>query len=205
MPDLRFSVTEAAHYIMALNFQQEFELLYVDFTAKPNGNGMVGLKLIRDARQTMHPKIYDHLALINISSVCAATIYKHGKEKVRNEKNNFPVDATMMVTEGCMDDYQRFKKHLLPVSRQFLLRPVHTQWNTILKAFDYFLMDGVWEAVLFTAGLIVKYKKSGGISHAQLLDGLSDKDFYPILCASMENFLAQRYPLDKKALMMPEQ
>jgi len=203
LTDLRFYIAEAAHYIMALNFQQEFELLYIDLTAKPEHKpGIVGLKLIRDAKKTMHPKIYDHLALINISSVCAATINAHGKDKVHQDKSKYPAQAELMVIEGCMDDYEAFKKHLLPVSRQFLLRPIHTEWNTILTAFDFFLMDGVWEAVSFVGEMQAKHKNDGGVSHAQLFDQLCRQDFYAMLCASMENFLNQRYPLSKETLKL---
>ena len=203
MLDLRYFVTEAAHYVMALNFQQEFELLNIDLHPKSDGkNGITGLKFIRDAKKTMHPKIYDHLALIDISSVCAASIYKHGKEIIGIEKINFPADAAMMVTEGCGEDYERFSKHLLPVSRHFLLRPLHTQWNTILKAFDFFLMDGVWDTVIFIAELIAENKGSGVISHAQMLENLSKNACYPTFCAAMESFLSTRYPLTKKNLQL---
>lgn len=201
--DLRFYIAEAAHYIMALNFQQEFELLYIDLTAKPeNKPGIVGLKLIRDAKKTMHPKIYDHLALINISSVCAATINAHGKEKVLHDKSKYPAQAELMVIEGCMADYKTFKKHLLPVSRHFILRPIHTEWNTILTAFDFFLMDGVWEAVTFVGAILAKHKNDGGVSHLQLFEQLSRQDFFAVLCSSMENFLHRRYPLSKESLKL---
>ncbi|MFW0718406.1 hypothetical protein [Pedobacter sp. N23S346] len=201
--DLRYFVTEAAHYVMALNFQQEFELLCIDLNFKSEGKkGIVGLKFIRDAKKTMHPNIYDHLALIDISSVCAASIYKHGKDIIGIEKFNFPADAAMMVTEGCGEDYERFSKHLLPVSRHFLLRPLHTQWNTILKAFDFFLMDGVWDAVIFIAELIAENKSLSVISHAQMLENLSKQACYPTFCAAMESFLLARYPLTKKSLQL---
>ena len=199
--DFRHFIAEAAHYMMALNFQQEFELLYIDLNPKPEGKeGIAGLKFIRDAKKTMHPKIYDHLALIDISSVCAATIHQYGKELIKIEKSNFPSNAAMMVTKGCGEDYVLFSKHLLPVSRHFLLRPMHTQWNTILKAFDFFLMDGVWDAVMFVAEFLTENKSIERISHAQLVEGLSENGFYPMFCAAMENFLAQRYPLTKKRL-----
>lgn len=199
--DFRHFIAEAAHYMMALNFQQEFELLYIDLNPKPEGKeGIAGLKFIRDAKKTMHPKIYDHLALIDISSVCAATIHQYGKELIKIEKSNFPSNAAMMVTKGCGEDYVLFSKHLLPVSRHFLLRPMHTQWNTILKAFDFFLMDGVWDAVMFVAEFLTENKSIERISHAQLVEGLSKNGFYPMFCAAMENFLAQRYPLTKKGL-----
>ncbi|RDC57924.1 hypothetical protein DU508_02935 [Pedobacter chinensis] len=188
---------------MALNFQQEFELSYIDLNAKPNGKaGIVGLKLIRDSRKTMHPKIYDHLALINISSVCAATIYTNGKEKVNKEKSNYPSNAELMVTDACMDDYEHFKKNMLPVSRQFLLRPLYTEWNTILTAFNFFLMDGVWEAVMFIASFIAKHQKEGCVSHLQIFDQIATQDFYAMLCASMENLLHHRYPLSKESLKL---
>lgn len=188
---------------MALNFQQEFELLYIDLNPKPEGKqGIAGLKFIRDAKKTMHPNIYDHLALIDISSVCAASIYQYGKEIIGVEKFNFPADAAMMVTEGCGEDYERFSKHLLPVSRHFLLRPLHTQWNTILKAFDFFLMDGVWDAVIFIAELIAENKRPGLISHAQMLESLSRNPCYPAFCAAMESFMRSRYPLTKKSLQL---
>ncbi|MRX77092.1 hypothetical protein GJU39_13450 [Pedobacter petrophilus] len=201
--DLRYLVTEAAHYVMALNFQEEFDLLYIDLN--PNAEdkkGIAGLKFNRDAKKTMLPKIYDHLALIDISSVCAASIYKHGKEIIGMEKSNFPADAAMMVTEGCGEDYERFSKHLLPVSRYFLLRPLHTQWNTILKAFDFFLMDGVWDAVIFIAELISENKNMGIISHAHMLESLSESTCYPAFCTAREGFLLARYPLTKKSLEM---
>lgn len=199
----RFYILEAAHYVMALNFQQEFELLCIDLKQKStNNDGIIGLKLIRDANKTMHPKIYDHLALINIASVCAATINAHGKEQVKKEKENYSTDADLMVVAGCMDDYEQFKRHILPVSRHFILRPLHTEWNTILAAFDFFLMDGVWEAVTFVASLIAKHKNEAGINHDQLLDEISIRDFYPVFCASMENFLQQRYPLTKNSLKL---
>ena len=201
--DFQHFLAEAAHYIMALNFQQEFELLYIDLHPKPEGKaGIAGLKFIRDAKKTMHPKIYDHLALIDISSVCAATIHQYGKEIISIEKSNFPSDATMMITKDCGEDYVLFSKHLLPVSRHFLLRPMHTQWNTILQAFDFFLMDGVWDAVIFIAAFLAENKNMNSVSHIHLLEGLSKKDFYPMFCAAMENFLAQRYPLTKKGLQL---
>ena len=203
LTDLRFFIAEAAHYIMALNFQQEFELLYIDLNPKPqNKRGIVGLKLIRDAKKTMHPKIYDHLALINISSVCSATINAHGKDKVNHDKTTYPAHAELMVIDGCMEDYESFKKHLLPVSRQFLIRPLLIEWNTILMAFVFFLMDGVWEAVSFVAEMLAKHKNEGDVSHTRLLEQLCNQDFYPMLCASMENFLHQRYPLSKETLRL---
>lgn len=199
--DFPYVITEAAHYIMALNFQQEFDLLYIDLRPKGEGKeGIAGFKFSRDAKKTMHPEIYDHLALIDISSVCAASIHQYGKEIIRVEKANFPSDAAMMVTAGCGDDYVRFSKHLLPVSRHFLLRPMHTQWNTILKAFDFFLMEGVWEAVMYVSEWIAEHLGAGTISHAILLEGLSSHACYPMLCTAMENFLTQRYPLTKKRL-----
>jgi len=203
LSDLRLFIIEAAHYVMALNFQQEFDLSHIDLNAKPGGKARIaGLKLIRDARKIMHPKIYDHLALINISSVCAATIYAKGKEKVNREKSNYPSNAGLMVTDACINDYERFKKNMLPVSRQFLLRPLHTEWNTILTAFNFFLMDGVWEAVMFIASFIAKHQKEGCISHLQIFEQITSQDFYAVLCASMENFLHQRYPLNKESLKL---
>jgi len=197
--DLRFFIAEAAHYVMALNFQQEFELLYIDLNQKPGG-GIVGLKIIRDAKKTMHPKIYDHLALINISSVCATTISVHGKEKVLRDKHCYPSNSELMVIDGCMEDYEFFKKNLLPVSRQFLLQPLQTEWNTIISAFNFFLMDGVWEAISFVASFIVQNRRDLGISHSQLFEQLCIQDFYPMLCSSMESFLNLRYPLSKESL-----
>jgi hypothetical protein len=199
--DFRYVITEAAHYIMALNFQQEFDLLYIDLRPKTEvKEGIAGFKFSRDAKKTMHPEIYDHLALIDISSVCAASIHQYGKEIIRVEKANFPSDAAMMVTAGCGDDYVCFSKHLLPVSRHFLLRPMNTQWNTILKAFDFFLMEGVWEAVMYVSEWIAEHLGAGIISHAILLEGLSNHACYPMLCTAMGNFLTQRYPLTKKRL-----
>jgi len=201
--NLRYLVTEAAHYVMALNFQDEFDLQYIDLHPQAEGKKTIaGLKFMRDAKKTMHPKIYDHLALINISSVCAASIYKHGLAMISVEKANFPADAAMMVTEGCGDDYERFSKNLLPVSRHFLLRPLHTQWNTILTAFDFFLMDGVWDAVIFIAELLSENKNIGVIGHSQLLENLSKSPCYPTLCVAIESFLLRRYPLTKKSLQL---
>ena len=55
--EIRYFIAEAAQYVMALNFQHEFELLYIDLNLKPNGKrGIIGLKLIRDAKKAMHHK-----------------------------------------------------------------------------------------------------------------------------------------------------
>lgn len=178
---------------MALAFRDEFELLYIDL----EGNG--GLKLIRDSQKTLYPKVYDHLALIRISSICAATLYKHGAELVKKEMPNFPLDAELLDMEGCEQDYIQFKKLLRPVSRFFILHPVQTEWNTILKAFDFFLSPGILQSVSFLAEKM-KTHSEPGISHEELLEALSNQDFYAECCNSIDEFLQKRYPLTKAGL-----
>ncbi|MFC3563182.1 hypothetical protein [Pedobacter jamesrossensis] len=193
--DIRQCFIEAAHYIMALNFQDEFELLYIDLKNK------TGLKLIRDSDKILYPEIYDHLALITFSGIAVATLHKHGRGVVAEQLINLPYNATILDTEGLGAHYQLFKKYLKPVERFFLTKKMHAEWNTIINCFEFLLNGPVWCAIEFVAQ-ILSMSKGKGLSHLEIIDKLCLQDFYPDLLVCLNNFSNKRYPLTKENLSM---
>ncbi|WP_443938662.1 hypothetical protein [Pedobacter sp. MW01-1-1] len=178
---------------MALNFEEEFLLQHVDLENE------AGLKIVRDAKKTLYPKIYDHLAFISISGICSTTIFKHGVDLVKTEKAYFPFDATYLETEGAEKEYTLFKKHVRPVARYFVLSTVKTEWNTILKAFDFFLEPAVWQAVSFVASFFQKHTGKV-LLHEDISMAMQNQPFYEDFVQQKNGFLAARYPLTKEIL-----
>lgn len=191
--DLRHCFIEAAHYIMALNFQAEFEILYIDIKDK------TGLKLIRDSEKILYPEIYDHLALITFSGIAAATIFKQGRENVAKHLYDFPKDASILDTEGLSSKYQLFKKYLKPVERFFLTKKMQAEWNTIINCFEFLIQEPVWQAIEYVAGLL-SVTQTKGLSHFEIAEKLCSQVFYADLLNCQNNFILKRYPITKESL-----
>ncbi|SES13595.1 hypothetical protein SAMN04488023_13443 [Pedobacter rhizosphaerae] len=196
------ALMETAHYLMALNFSTEFELCH--FAINQSGGNKIGkgsFRFVRNGHLKMHPKIYENLALINISGICAATIARHGKEEVRRAYQNFPLDTSMMVMEESERDYEDLKRLISPIARHFLLSPRQVQWNITLAAFSYFLHPGVWEGVTWLATQLQNTNQSN-VSHLELLEHIPLQNFYPSLQEAAEVHILNRYPLSKENLQV---
>lgn len=190
----------AAQFVMALNFESEFELLSLSSTNVQAG--MVkkgGLVFVRNGKLKMHPAIYDHLSLISISSICASSVYCHGLSKISSEIVDLPYNDSLLNLNGAEEDYMAFKRLCSPVSRFFLLQAKKTQWSAILAAFRFFLMDGIWDVVAFVARAIHQ-ADADVCACAQLLEQLKKEDWYEGFSLSLKNFHSSRYPLSKAGL-----
>ncbi|MCZ4243546.1 hypothetical protein [Pedobacter punctiformis] len=196
--NLSICLIEAAHYVMALNFTDEFSLLYITLNHNER-SAKGGFRFVRNGHLKMHPTVYDHLALISISGICAATINTHGLELVTLEHNRFPIDSTLLVMANCEEDYANFKRLVSPISRHFLLSAREVQWSSMLAAFNFFVAPGVWESVQFIANLLITGPEDK-LMHPDILTALKVTNNYSALCIAMDQLRALRYPLSKAAL-----
>ena len=188
--DFNSCLINAAQYIMAMCFIDEFELVNVDL------NENAGLKIVRSIKKALSPPIYDHLALVNIAGICCLTIETSGAEKVAAEMHKFPEDASNILLAGNEDAYLSFKKNLRPVARAFLLNPLQVEWSTILKGFEFFLLTEVHLAVCFLSSVFQSHQNDL-ITHEEIFDQLVLQDFYVGLSAAISRFKNGRYPLTK--------
>lgn len=188
--DFNPCLINAAQYVMALNFIDELEIVDVDLAEN------TGLKIIRSSKKALTPQIYDHLALINIAGICCLTIEALGADLVSDEMHKFPEDASPMLLKGNEGAYLSFKKNLLPVSRAFLLKPIQVEWSTILKAFEFFLVEEVYQSVRFVCSVLQLHRKNR-ISHQEIFEQLILQDFYGDLNSALSRFTEERYPLTK--------
>ncbi|WP_343522171.1 hypothetical protein [Pedobacter sp.] len=190
----------AAQFVMALNFAHEFELLSLSaMNAQPEHAKKGGLVFVRNGRLKMHPEIYDHLALISISSICAGSVYFHGRDKIAAEIVNLPYREGLLNLEGGEEDYMAFKRLCSPVSRFFLLQAKKVQWSAILSAFRFFMMEGIWDVVNFVVHAMQR-ADADVLACAQLLESMQKQPWYPAFCSSLHDFRATRYPLNKVGL-----
>jgi len=190
----------AAQFIMALNFAGEFELLSLSAMNNQPGNAKKGgLVFVRNGKLKMHPEIYDHLALISISSICAGSVYFHGRDKIAAEIVNLPYSDGLLNLEDAEDDYMAFKRLCSPVSRFFLLQAKKVQWSAILSTFRFFMMEGIWDVVNFVAHALHQ-ADADVLACAQLLENMQKQAWYPDFCESLKTFCASRYPLSKIGL-----
>ncbi|QPH39571.1 hypothetical protein [Pedobacter endophyticus] len=188
--DFNSCLINAAQYIMAMCFVDEFELVNVGLTEN------TGLKIVRSSKKALSPPIYDHLALVNIAGICCLTIETFGAERVAAEMHTFPEDASNMSLAVNEDAYLAFKRNLRPVARAFLLNPLQVEWSTILKAFEFFLLTEVDQAVCFLSSVFQSHQNDL-ISHEGIFDQLVFQDFYAGLSAAISRFKSERYPLTK--------
>lgn len=158
-----------------------------------------GLVFVRNGKLKMHPEIYDHLALISISSICAGSVYFYGRDKIAAEIVNLPYSDGLLNLEGAEDDYMAFKRLCSPVSRFFLLLAKKVQWSAILSAFRFFMMEGIWDVVNFVAQALHQ-ADADVLACAQLLESMQKQEWYPGFCQSLQDFHASRYPLNKVGL-----
>ncbi|WP_316805407.1 hypothetical protein [Pedobacter nototheniae] len=196
--NLTVCLIEAAHYVMALNFMDEFSLLYITLN-QTERSARGGFRFVRNGHLKMHPMVYDHLALISISGICAATIHAHGLELVTLERNNFPIDSTLLVMADCEEDYANFKRLVSPISRHFLLSAREVQWSTMLAAFNFFVAPGVWKNIELIGHLLMSSKEDK-LMHPDILAQLKAAEGYADLGVAMDHLRALRYPLSKAAL-----
>ena len=187
----------AAQFVNALNFAGEFELLSLSAMNNQQGNAKKGgLVFVRNGTLKMHPEIYDHLALISISSICAGSVYFHGRDKIAAGIANLPYSDGLLNLEGAEEDYMAFKRLCSPVSRFFLLQAKKVQWSAILSAFRFLMVDGIWDVVNFVAHAI-NQADADVLACAQLLENMQKQDWYPRFCMSVKDYYASRYPLSK--------
>ncbi|HJY11881.1 MAG TPA: hypothetical protein VJ304_03785 [Flavobacterium sp.] len=190
----------AAQFVTSLNFANEFELLSLSaMNTQPGNTKKGGLVFVRNGKRKMHPEIYDHLALISISSICAGSIYFHGRDKIEAEIANLPYSDGLLDLEGAEEDYMAFKRLCSPVSRFFLIQAKKVQWSAILSTFRFFMIDGIWDVVNFVARALHQ-ADADVLACAQLLDSMQKQKWYPVFCQSLQNFHASRYPLSKVGL-----
>lgn len=196
----------AAQFVMALNFAAEFELL--SLSALNIQTGMAkkgGLVFVRNGKLKMHPGIYDHLALVSISSICAGSIYIHGRDEIAAEILNLSYSEGILNLAGAEEDYMAFKRLCSPVSRFFLLHTKKVQWSAILSVFRFLMMDGIWDVVNFVAGKL-HCSDADVLACTQLLESMQEQEWYPVFHQSLRDFYASRYPLSKDGLVseLPE-
>lgn len=190
----------AAQFVTSLNFANEFELLSLSaMNTQPGNTKKGGLVFVRNGKRKMHPEIYDHLALISISSICAGSIYFHGRDKIEAEIANLPYSDGLLDLEGAEEDYMAFKRLCSPVSRFFLIQAKKVQWSAILSTFRFFMIYGVWDVVNFVARALHQ-ADADVLACAQLLDSMQKQKWYPVFCQSLQDFHASRYPLSKVGL-----
>ena len=190
----------AAQFVTALNFADEFELLSLSAINTQPGNAKKGgLVFVRNGKLKMYPEIYDHLALISISSICAGSIYFHGRDKIEEEIINLPYSDGLLNLKGAEDDYMSFKRLCSPVSRFFLLQAKKVQWSAILSAFRFFMMEGIWDVVNFVAHALHQ-ADADVLACAKLLENMQKEKWYQGFYQSLQNFRASRYPLSKAGL-----
>ncbi|WP_205945118.1 hypothetical protein [Pedobacter psychrodurus] len=196
----RSAFMAAAQFVMALNFADEFELLSLSvMNTQPGTTKKGGLVFVRNGKLKMHPEIYDHLALISISSICAGSVYFHGRDKIAAEIVNLPYSDGLLNLEGAEEDYMAFKRLCSPVSRFFLLQAKKVQWSAILSTFRFFMMEGIWDVVNFVAHALHQ-ADADVLACAQLLESMHKQEWYPGFCRSLQDFHASRYPLSKVGL-----
>ncbi|MBO9672260.1 MAG: hypothetical protein J7577_02375 [Sphingobacteriaceae bacterium] len=199
LPD-RGTFMAAAQFVMALNFAGEFELLSLSaMNIQPGNTKKGGLVFVRNGKLKMHPEIYDHLALISISSICAGSIYFHGRDKIATEIVNLPYREGILNLDGAEEDYMAFKRLCSPISRFFLLQAKKVQWSAILSAFRFFMMEGIWEVVNFVAHAMHQ-ADADVLACAQLSENMQKQEWYPAFCRLLRDFYATRYPLNKVGL-----
>lgn len=190
----------AAQFVMALNFADEFELLNLSLLNIQTGMAKKGgLVFVRNGKLKMHPEIYDHLALISISSICAGSIYIHGRDKIAAEIVNLPYSDGILNLAGAEEDYMAFKRLCSPVSRFFLLHTKKVQWSVILSVFRFFMMHGIWDVINFVAERL-RQADADVLACAQLLESMQEQEWYPDFNQSLQDFHASRYPLSKVGL-----
>ena len=190
----------AAQFVTALNFVGEFELLSLSaMNTKVGATKKGGLVFVRNGKLKMHPEIYDHLSLISISSICAGSVYFHGRDKIAVEIANLPYKDGLLNLEGAEEDYMAFKRLCSPVSRFFLLQAKKVQWSAILSTFRFFMMEGIWDVVNFVAHALHQ-SDADVLASAQLLENMQKEKWYPDFYQSLQNFRASRYPLSKTGL-----
>jgi len=190
----------AAQFVTALNFADEFELLSLSaMNTKVGATKKGGLVFVRNGKLKMHPEIYDHLSLISISSICAGSVYFHGRDKIATEIANLPFKDGLLNLEGAEEDYMAFKRLCSPVSRFFLLQAKKVQWSAILSTFRFFMMEGIWDVVNFVAHALHQ-ADADVLACAQLLESMQKQEWYPGFCQSLQNFHTSRYPLTKAGL-----
>jgi len=190
----------AAQFVTALNFADEFELLSLSALNIQTGNPKKGgLVFVRNGQLKMHPGIYDHLALISISSICAGSVHIHGLDKLAAEIVNLPYSEGILNLAGAEEDYMAFKRLCSPVSRYFLLHTKKVQWSAILSIFRFFMMDGIWEVVNFVAERLQR-ADANVLACTQLLESMQGQEWYPGFYQSLQEFHASRYPLSKVGL-----
>ncbi|MEH3115140.1 hypothetical protein [Pedobacter terrae] len=196
----RSTFMAAAQFVMALNFAHEFELLSLSAIDMQPGVGKKGgLVFVRNGKLKMHPGIYDHLALISISSICAGSIYNHGIDKIAAEIVNLPYSEGILNLAGAEEDYMAFKRLCSPISRFFLLHNKKVQWSAILSVFRFFMMEGIWDVVNFIAEKL-HHSDADVLACRQLLESIQKEDFYSGFHQSLQDFHASRYPLSKAGL-----
>ncbi|SDH24436.1 hypothetical protein SAMN05421827_1207 [Pedobacter terrae] len=192
----------AAQFVTALNFADEFELLSLSAVNTQAGTAKKGgLVFVRNGKLKMHPEIYDHLALISISSICAGSVYIHGRDKIAAEIVNLPYSDGILNLAGAEEDYMAFKRLCSPVSRFFLLHTKKVQWSAILSVFRFFMIDGIWDVVNFVAQRL-QQADADVLSCAQLLGSMLEQEWYPVFYQSLQDFHVSRYPLSKVGLTL---
>lgn len=190
----------AAQFVMALNFDAEFELLSLSaMNAQSGGTKKGGLVFVRNGKLKMHQEIYDHLSLISISSICAGSIYLHGVDKIAAEILNLPYSDELLDLEGAEDDYMAFKRLCSPVSRFFLLQAKKVQWSAILATFRFLMMEGIYDVVNYVAKAL-NQADADVLSCTQLLENMQNQEWYAGFCNSLKAFHVSRYPLTKANL-----
>jgi hypothetical protein len=189
----------AAQFVMALNFEAEFELLSLSAMNTQGTAKKGGLIFVRNGKLKMHPEIYDHLSLISISSICAGSVYYHGLDKIEAEIVNLPYSDGLLDLEGAEEDYMAFKRLCSPVSRFFLLQAKKVQWSAILSTFRFFMMEGIWEVVSYVAKAL-NQADADVLSCTQLLEKMQNEEWYPQFRSSLKTFHISRYPLSKVGL-----
>lgn len=194
------SFMAAAQFVMALNFAHEFELLSLSaINNRPGVAKKGGLVFVRNGKLKMHPGIYDHLALISISSICAGSIYNHGLDKMASEIINLPYSEGFLSLTGAEEDYMAFKRLCSPISRFFLLHTKKVQWSAILSVFRFLMMDGIWDVVIFVADKL-RHSDTDILACTQLLESMKKQEWYVDFNQYLHDFHASRYPLSKVGL-----
>lgn len=190
---------EAGHCIIAALFNDKLFLkcLTIDSSLlkKVNPNYTGGLNLeFYTTPQSHEVEPGDNLILIALGGLCAKTIFKRGKQYVKDNLHLFSGKPNLMEIEGATEDYDLVRKFSLPIANVLQTRQTTVEWSAVRWVFEFLMEDEVWEATKKVAQKLLKNTNKSLVS-TEISEFLDEINFQQHLENTKSIHLSKRYPL----------
>ena len=197
---IRIAYHEAGHAVIAELFSEKLFMNFITINEEvsrqfhESHRGGLAIEFFTQPSSQDY-EVADNIILIALAGMCAQTIYKKGKDFVKDNLGNFHNNMNLLVYDGCGGDKAEWDKQAKELSEVYTQVAAGRILLTAVRfVFEYFLNENVWKAIDSLAKDLIA-SPNEYLTDKEIKDSFTKIEFDKVLAEHRDAFLQKRYPL----------